>query len=468
MDMHAALRSLRPSTLWPLLKEAASDWSHDRAPRLGAALAYYTVFSIVPLLIIIIAVIGLVFGQEAAQGAIMQQIANLVGEQSAATIKDMIQRADKPSTGILATIIAVGTALLGASGFFGELQSALNTVWGLEPKEGLGIWGYIRSRFLSMATVLGTAFLLLVSLLLTAAVSSVGKWFGGLLPLPEFVLQAINVVLSFIVITGLFAMIFKVLPDAHVAWRDVWVGAALTAALFTVGKFALALYLGKSSPGSGYGAAGSLVILLVWVYYSAQILLYGAEFTQVYANRRGEHIVPTKEANVVNPKKASPLGEPGSKAARQEAPGDAEWGHVTQAFAPGRSTAGQPRTPRKTTDIEEDLRRILVTRVALTDKIGMLERRVDETIERTKMAARDVIVQVQNTSAKAIHLTAARVKPVVHAAQRPWLLVGVVMSAGLVAGYIYKRNARMKASGSPQATPSSGQRRLRDTERRAA
>lgn len=306
MDWHTVLSSIKRRALWPLIKEAASDWSQDRAPRLGAALAYYTVFSIVPLLIIIIAVIGLVFGREAAQGAIMQQIAGLLGEQSAAALNEMIQRADQPSTGILSTIIAIGTLLVGASAFFGELQAALNTVWGVEPKEGRGIWGFIKSRFLSLVTVLGTAFLLLVSLVLSAALSAFGKWFGGLLPLPEFVLQTFNFLLSFAVITGLFALIFKVLPDAHIAWHDVWIGAALTSALFTVGKFAIGLYLGKSSVGTAYGAAGSLVIVLVWVYYSAQILLYGAEFTQVYANRRGERITPSRDAQATDQKKATP------------------------------------------------------------------------------------------------------------------------------------------------------------------
>jgi membrane protein len=324
MDWHTVFSSIKPRELWHLLKEAASDWSHDRAPRLGAALAYYTVFSLVPLLIIIIAIIGMVFGQEAAQSAIMQQIADLVGEQSASAIKDMIQRADEPSSGVLSTIIAIGTLLVGASVFFGELQDALNTVWGLEPKEGLGIWGFIRSRFFSFLTILGTAFLLLVSLVLSTALSTLGKWFGDLLPAPEFVLQTINVLLSFAVITGLFAMIFKVLPDARIAWRDVWVGAALTSALFTIGKFAIGLYLGKSDVGSAYGAAGSLVIVLVWVYYSAQILLYGAEFTQVYANRRGERIVPTPSAKAADQKKATPPEQvDGAKAAKGQREGRA-------------------------------------------------------------------------------------------------------------------------------------------------
>ena len=297
--------AFKPRLIWQLLKEAASDWSHDRAPRLGAALAYYTVFSLVPFLVVVIAVIGLVFGQAAAQSTILSQVAELVGEQTAAAIKDMIQRADQPSTGLLATGLAIATLLLGASGVFGQLQDALNTVWGVEPKEGRGLWGLIKDRFLSFVAVLGTGFLLLVSLILSSALAAFGKWFGELLPLPETVLQLMNFALSFVVITGLFALIFKVLPDAKIAWRDVWTGAVLTSALFTIGKIALGLYLGKSNVASAYGAAGSLVLVLVWVYYSAQILLYGAEFTQVYANRFGQRIVPTPDAQVTDPHKAT-------------------------------------------------------------------------------------------------------------------------------------------------------------------
>ena len=311
-----------PRTLWHLIKEAAADWSHDRAPRLGAALAYYTVFSLVPFLVVVIALIGLVLGQEAAQSAILSHIATLVGDQSAAAIKDMIQRADQPSTGLVATGLAVVTLLFGASGVFGQLQDALNTVWGVEPKEGRGVWGFIKDRFLSFVAVLGTGFLLLVSLILSSALAAFGKWFSGLLPLPEALLHLFNFVLSFVVVTGLFALIFKVLPDARVAWRDVWVGALLTAALFTIGKYALGLYLGKSNVASAYGAAGSLVLILVWVYYSAQILLYGAEFTQVYANRLGERIVPAPDAQVANPRKAA-AGQDNEKATRSRAPGHA-------------------------------------------------------------------------------------------------------------------------------------------------
>ena len=232
------LHAFKPRALWHLVKEAAADWIHDRAPRLGAALAYYTVFSLVPFLVVVIALIGLVFGEEAAQSAILGQIADLVGEQSAAAIKDMIQRADKPSTGLLATALAIVTLLVGASGVFGQLQDALNTVWGVEPKEGRGVWGFIKDRFLSFVAVLGTGFLLLVSLVLSSALAAVGKWFSGWLPLPETVLQLLN-----------------------------FAGAALTSALFTIGKFALGLYLGKSNVASAYGAAGSLVLVLLWVYY---------------------------------------------------------------------------------------------------------------------------------------------------------------------------------------------------------
>lgn len=301
---------LQPAQFWKLLKDTFGAWSKDKVPRHGAALAYYTVLSLVPLLVVIIAMIGLIFGREAAQGYILEQIGSLVGPQSAAAIKEMIQRASQPSTGVLATIVASVTLLAGASGVFAQLQDSLNSLWGVEPKEGRGLWGVIRDRFLSVATLLGTGFLLLVSLVLSAAIAAFGKWFGGWLPAPEFVLQMLEVVISLAVITGLFALMFKALPDAHIAWRDVWVGAALTALLFTIGKFAIGFYLGKSDVGSAYGAAGSLVILLVWVYYSAQILLFGAEFTQVFANTLGSRIVPSNNAVVADPAKAKEPARP--------------------------------------------------------------------------------------------------------------------------------------------------------------
>ena len=286
--------------IFTLLKQTYQKWSEDKAPRLGAALAYYTVFSLAPLLVVVIALAGLVFGQKAAEGQIVGQLGGLVGEQSAQAIQGMIANAWKPKSGIVATILGTATLLLGASGVFGQLQDALNTVWGVKPKPNLGIWGMLRQRFASLTTLLGTAFLLMVSLVLSAALAAVGTAFHHWLPVPEAVLQALEFLISFGVITLLFAMMFKLLPDIKMSWGDVWLGAVVTALLFTIGKFALGLYLGKSDIGSSFGAAGSLVILLVWIYYSGQILLFGAEFTAVYANSSGSRIVPSEIAEPVS------------------------------------------------------------------------------------------------------------------------------------------------------------------------
>jgi len=288
-----------------MMKETFTAWSNDKVPRHGAALAYYTVLSLVPLLVVIIASIGLILGHDVVQTHLLEQIGKLVGPQSAEAIKDMLQRANEPSKGIVPSVVAAGTLLFGASGVFAQLQDSLNSIWGVKPKEGRGLWGLLQDRFMSFAALLGTGFLLLVSLVLSAALSAFGKWFGGWLPAPELVLQGLELLISLAVITGLFAMMFKVLPDAEVAWRDVWIGAVLTALLFTIGKLAIGLYLGKSDVGSAYGAAGSLVIILVWIYYSAQILLFGAEFTQVHANRVGARIVPADNAEVADPEKAT-------------------------------------------------------------------------------------------------------------------------------------------------------------------
>ncbi|MCW5798641.1 MAG: YihY/virulence factor BrkB family protein [Nitrospira sp.] len=287
---------LQPRAFWKLFQEAFNAWSHDKIPRHGAALAYYTVLSLVPLLIVMITLIGLIFGREAAQKHILDQTTSLMGPQSGDAIKQMIEHATQPTTGTIAMLAGVATLLLGASGVFAQLQDSLNTIWRVEPKEGRGLWGLIRDRFISISAVLGTGFLLLVSLILSAALAAFGKWYGGWLPAPEIVLQLLELVISLLVIAGLFALMFKVLPDARIAWNDVWVGALLTALLFTIGKFAIGLYLGKTDVGSAYGSAGSLVIMLVWIYYSAQIVLFGAEFTQVYANEMGSRIVPTANA----------------------------------------------------------------------------------------------------------------------------------------------------------------------------
>jgi membrane protein len=298
----------RFKTAFDVIRQTFRDWSEDKAPRLGAALAYYTVFSIAPLLIIVVAIAGLWFGKQAAQDQIFAQIAGLLGEEGAKTISGMLQAANKPHEGIIASVLAVVTLIFGATGVFVQLQDALNTIWEVKPKPGRGIMGFIRQRLLSLAFVFGIGFLLLVSLVVSAGLAAAGKWIQGAMPGGEGLWQTINFIVSFAVIAALFTLMFKYLPDVKIAWRDVWLGGALTALLFTVGKFGLGMYLGRSSVSSAYGAAGSLVIVLLWVYYSAQILFLGAEFTQVYANRFGKKLEPAENAMWAPGQKAAQAG----------------------------------------------------------------------------------------------------------------------------------------------------------------
>ena len=284
-------------TFIDLLIATYSDWREDQASRLAASLAYYTILSLSPFLIIILAIVGLFFGTEAAQGELINELRNIVGDQGAQAIQMVIANASKPKSGIIATSLGLVTLLFGASGVFGELKDGLNIIWEVEPRVDTGILNLIKDRFISLALVMGVGFLLLVSLLISAALATVGKYLGGILTLPPTVLEITNFLISFAVITILFAMIYKILPDVNIVWRDVWIGAAITSFLFTIGKFLLGFYLGRSTIGSAYGAAGSLVLVLVWVYYSAQILFFGAEFTQIYANRFGSQLKPLIEPN---------------------------------------------------------------------------------------------------------------------------------------------------------------------------
>jgi membrane protein len=276
--------------------ETISDFSSDRAPRLAAALSYYTIFSVAPLLIIVIAVAGLVWEREAVQGEVIDQFSNLIGEQGASQIETMvIDAGNRPRAGTVALIVGIATLLFGAMGVFTQLKDALNTIWEVKLKKPggwRGIWIMMRTYVLSFAMLLVISFLLLASLVVSTALAAAGKWMADVLPLPEQAMFALNLVISFAVVTLLFATMFKVLPDVKIAWRDVWVGAAVTAALFTVGKFALGMYLGRSAAVSVYGAAGSIIIILLWVYYASMILLFGAEFTQVHARRWGSRIEP--------------------------------------------------------------------------------------------------------------------------------------------------------------------------------
>jgi len=288
-----------------LFKETYNEFSADKAQRLAAALAYYTLFSIAPLLLISIAIAGLVFGKSQAQAQIIGQIRQLMGDAGGKAITEMLVSAAKPKTGTLAIVIGAITLLMGAAGVFGQLKDALNTIWNVPAKKEGGILAILKARFLSFAMVLGVGFLLLVSLVIDAALSA----------LSSALWQPVQLLVSFAVVTLLFAMIFRYLPDIHPEWRDVWFGAAFTALLFVLGKFGLGLYLGKSAIGSSYGAAGSLVVMLVWTFWSANILFFGAEFTQVYARQHGSmrdvpkgEPVKEKEPEVVRVAGGSPLG----------------------------------------------------------------------------------------------------------------------------------------------------------------
>jgi membrane protein len=303
---------VRVWSVWPFLKRTFSKWLEDKAPQLGAALAFYSALSLAPLLVIALAIAGLVLGEEAARGQIVNELQSLVGPAGGKAIEDMIRNANKPETGIIASVLSVVTLLFGASGVFGQLQDSLNTIWEVKPKPGRGFWGIVRDRFFSFSMVMGVSFLLLVSLLMSAALASLGIVAEGLPESVQWLAQIVNMVVSFIVITILFAMMFKLLPDVKMAWRDVWLGAVVTAALFTVGKFAIGLYLGHSSMASSYGVAGSFVVLLVWTYYSAQILFFGAELTQAYANEFGSHIVPAEDAVRLTESERANKGRPGN------------------------------------------------------------------------------------------------------------------------------------------------------------
>ena len=270
-----------------MLREAANDWLEDKAPQQGAALAFYSLLSLAPLLMIAIAIAALFFGEDAARGELKDQLKVLVGREGAKAAESMLENAKRPDAGILATVIGVGTLLFGASGVFAQLQETLNRIWDVPPNPSSGIWDIVRTRFLSFAMVLVIGFLLLASLVLSAVISGAEEYLSDIVPGMETWLQTANTITSFVIITVLFALIFKVLPDTSIAWRDVWTGAILTSLLFTVGKLLIGVYLGKSGLASAYGTAGSLVVLVVWVYYSAQIMFFGAELAHVYAERHG-------------------------------------------------------------------------------------------------------------------------------------------------------------------------------------
>lgn len=284
------------ANFWFVLKQAAWNWLNDKASQLGAALAFYSVLSIAPLVVIAIAIAGFFFGEEAARHHVVEQFRSMVGAQGAEAIQEMLVHARRPGAGLVASVLGLAVLFLGAAGVFGQLQDSLNTIWEVQSKSWDGLLAFLRRRFLSIVMVLGTGFLLLVSLILTAAMAAISGRIGSLLPSLVVTTQILNVGLSFGMVTILFALIFKILPDVKIAWKDVWIGALLTATLFLVGKYLIGLYLALAAPGSTYGAAGSLVVLVLWVYYSSQILFFGAEVTHVYANLHDPQTVPARGA----------------------------------------------------------------------------------------------------------------------------------------------------------------------------
>jgi membrane protein len=281
-----------------LLKQTFQEWLGDKAPQLGAALAYYTVFSLAPLILVLLAIVGVIFRDDPAGtwNKITEQMSYFLDPSAVQVVQSIAQKASEPGKSTIATIIGVGLAIFGASGVFGQLQDALNTIWGVKAKPGGGIWGFLRNRFLSFAMVAGVCFLLLVSLTLESLLKAFSHYVQTVLPGGIVVALAVYFIFDFAVVVLLFAMIFKFLPDVQIQWRDVWIGAVITAILFGIGKWLLGFYLGSGAAGSAYGAASSLITLLLWIYYSSQILLFGAEFTQVYAARAGRAFKPTEYA----------------------------------------------------------------------------------------------------------------------------------------------------------------------------
>lgn len=308
-------------SIWALVKQTGTEFVNDKATRLGAALAFYTALSLAPLLLVVVGILGLAFGDQVASGELDNQLKNLVGEDGAKTVREMLAKSANHDSGIAATVIGIVTLLVGATGVFAQLQDALDTVWNVKPDQTpSGIWATVKDRLLSFSMICGMAFLLLVSLVLSAVLSAVGGVFERWLPFSSVWLGVGNLVVAFLVTGLMFAMIFKLLPHAKPKWSDVWVGAGVTAVLFILGKYLIGLYLGTASVGSAYGAAGSFVVLLFWIYYSSLILLFGAEFTQVYALKHGSGL---KTVGGLTP--ADPTNPTGAGAALPHGSGGAAW-----------------------------------------------------------------------------------------------------------------------------------------------
>jgi membrane protein len=327
---------MKPRDVWPLVKEAVKSWIDDRAPSMGAALSYYTVFSTAPLLLIVIGVVGLVLGGGAAQDAVVAQLQALLGEQAGAVVRELLEHVQRPEQGAAATVVGAVALVVGATTVFAELQDDLDRIFESPARVApTGLWGWLRVRILSLGMVLTAGFLLLVSLLISTALAAVGGWIGNGLQGWQLLAKGLNFALSFGLITAMFAMLYRYLPQTRTAWRDVWFGAAVTALLFNLGKFLIGLYLGRSSVTEGFGATGSLAVFLLWVYYSAQIFLLGAEFTWVCSRRRGATgTVPAAGAAAAS---GSVAAAPAAAAAAAAKPGS---GDERPAEGPAEGSAG--------------------------------------------------------------------------------------------------------------------------------
>lgn len=368
------ISALTRSTPYTLIKATISEWVDDGALRLSAALAYYSVFSIAPLLIIAVTIAGWAFGPDAVQGHLAGQLSAYIGAQAAEAVQSMVKSASSPDDTLLGGIIGGATLVLAASGIFGQLKDALNTIWDVKPKTGQAVMGFILARVLSLSMVLVIGFLLLISLLLTTVATAASGYLGRIFVIPPQLLSAAAFVISFTVVTILFAFIYKVLPDAKIQWRHVWVGAVITAILFEIGRFGLSFYLGRQSTVSSFGAAGSLVLLLMWVYYASCILLLGAEFTQVYAKSRG-HVTEAED----DAEKAHEKTSPGMSEGEKDTGGDPapilvpspSGFKVIETWSPG-SAAYHPESSYKTLRPLAELAAV----TAATYALGVFLRRV--------------------------------------------------------------------------------------------
>lgn len=313
---------MKGNSLLGLVKETFQDWTQDKASRLGAALAYYAIFSIGPMLVVVIAIAGKVFGKDAAEGKIADTLSQVLSSDAAKFVEALVTSASRPTEGTIATLVGTGTLLLSAMGIFGQLKDALNTIWEVEPVPGGGIMAALTKNFLSFGMLLGVGFLLLVSLVVNALLSTLGPFLRDALPGGALLWNAVNYVITLAIISLMFALIFKFVPDIRVGWKEVLLGGVVTATLFLLGQIALGIYLSLGNVGSAFGAAASLVIVLVWIYYSAQILFLGAEFTQVYANRYGSGMAPGRRARFLTEEARAQQGtkskQPRKQAAREQ------------------------------------------------------------------------------------------------------------------------------------------------------